>query len=193
MLPCYPSARLVPALCRPSPAGIQSGAVPADDLTPAQVAELLGVDQSTLRRWARQFKAHLSSQAQGKRRRYSSADLGMLSRARDLLRVGKSPAEVDSLLATLPQAAPQVPAVAAVSLPAMAGELQAAQEALRAALARVEALQQAQDKLKAAQEAQAAQIVQQQIKIDQLWSRLEEWEALPWWRRLFGPGRAGGK
>jgi len=159
--------------------------MPADDLTPSQVAELLGVDASSLRRWARAYRAHLSTQAQGKRRRYSSADLATLSRAKDLLRAGKSPAEVERLLATVPADAPQLPAVANVSLPAMAGELQATQEALRAALGRLDAMQASQEALQAAQTAQAG-------KLAALEAELAAWRALPWWRRVFGPKGQGG-
>jgi DNA-binding transcriptional MerR regulator len=146
--------------------------MPADDLTPGQVAELLQVDASTLRRWARAFAGHLSPQAHGKRRRYSSGDLGVLTRARDLLRSGKSPREVGELLATVPAEPLTVPAVAAVSLPGLASDLIAAQEALRVTLGRLEALEGIQD-------AQAARIAA-------LDAQIEAWRALSWWRRMFG-------
>jgi DNA-binding transcriptional MerR regulator len=148
--------------------------MPADDLTPAQLAALLEADSSTVRRWARAFAQHLSPGAagQGGRRRYSRDDLAVLARAKELLRSGKSPAEVNAILATAPDLAVEVPAVAHVALPALAQDLAAAQEALRAALSRLDALQ-------AAQAADRA-------RLDQLEQELAAWRSRPWWRRVFG-------
>lgn len=146
--------------------------MPADDLTPGQVAELLHVDGSTLRRWARAWAAHLSEQGRAKRRRFTQADLAVFARGQAMLRAGKSPVEVAALLATVPAEAGVVPAVVSVSVPALAQELQAAQEALRA-------VQGALDGLRTAQAEQAD-------KIAALEQQLAAWERLPWWRRLFG-------
>ena len=146
--------------------------MPADDLTPGQVAKLLAVDTSTLRRWARAWSAHLSEQGQAKRRRYTQADLATFARGQQLLRSGKSPAEVGTLLSVEPGAPANVPAVATVSVPALAVELQAAQDALRA-------MQGTLDALRTAQAGQADEIAQ-------LRAELATWRALPWWRRLLG-------
>jgi DNA-binding transcriptional MerR regulator len=146
--------------------------MPADDLTPGQVAELLQVDASTLRRWARAWKSNLSEQGQAKRRRYTQADLATFARGQAMLRAGRSPVEVAALLAVEPNAPANVPAVALVSVPALAVELQAAQEGLRA-------MQGALDGVRKVQAEQAGEIAQ-------LRAELAAWRALPWWRRVFG-------
>jgi DNA-binding transcriptional MerR regulator len=153
------------------PSGHTIPPMPTDDLTPSQVAALLDVDASTLRRWARAWKVHLSEQGQAKRRRYTQGDLATFARGRDLLRAGKSPAEVGTLLGIVPTVPAEVPAVATVSLPAIAQELQAALDTVRALVGQV-------DELRATQEAQAAQLARVQ-------AQLEAWKAAPWWRRLF--------
>lgn len=77
-----------------------------DNLSPSQVANLIGVSPSTVRLWSRQFRSHLSEDAsqEGKRRTYTAADLKVLTRAAELLRRGKLVEEVDRLLAVAPDA-----------------------------------------------------------------------------------------
>jgi hypothetical protein len=71
----------------------------ADLLTPAEVAELLGIPPSTLRTYAAAFGRLLSRDAQGdssvegrafRHRRYSQDDLVVLTRAKSLLDAGMS-------------------------------------------------------------------------------------------------------
>lgn len=59
---------------------------------PAVVAERLAISPATLRRWSREFDAFLSPEAAGHngRRRYSDADLQLLSRVHELLHMGLS-------------------------------------------------------------------------------------------------------
>lgn len=208
--------------------------MPADDLTPGQVAELLHVDSSTLRRWARSWRPHLSEQGQAKRRRYTQADLATFARGQAMLRAGRSPVEVAALLGTVEPMPANVPAVAVVSVPALAVELHATQEALRAALSQLSSLQATQaaqqeviDQLRAAidpdkndqsgemeilraayddQAARVAKVVEQlraehatdrarmiseRAKVEKLEKTLAAWQALPWWRRVFGRSRQG--
>lgn len=146
--------------------------MPADDLTPSQLAALLEVDPSTLRRWARLFADHLSPGAHGKRRRYTGQDMATLTRARDLLRAGKPAAEVGELLATVAEESRDLPAVAALQLPALAAELLEARETLRALAAHVA-------ELGAGQEADHARIAD-------LESRLAAFERQGWLSRLLG-------
>ena len=120
--------------------------MPADDLTPGQAAELLQVDSSTLRRWARAWSVHLSPPGEGKRRRYTPADLAVFARGRDMLRAGKSPAEVGALLALVPETAVELPALGLVSLPAVTQELQVHRDLLQALA----------EEIKRAREAEAA-------------------------------------
>ncbi|MCX7853302.1 MAG: MerR family transcriptional regulator [Caldilineales bacterium] len=59
---------------------------------PAAVAERLAISVATLRRWSRQFDEFLSPEATGRngRRRYTDADLQLLSRVHELLHMGLS-------------------------------------------------------------------------------------------------------
>lgn len=59
---------------------------------PVIVAERLAISPATLRRWSRQFEEFLSPEAAGHngRRRYSDADLQLLSRVHELLHMGLS-------------------------------------------------------------------------------------------------------
>lgn len=56
--------------------------------TPKQVSSLLGIDASSLRRYARQFASALSASAgvSGRKRLYTPDDIEVLSSVRDLLR-----------------------------------------------------------------------------------------------------------
>ena len=187
--------------------------MPADDMTPGQVAQQLETDPSTLRLWARLFASHLSPQAQAKRRRYTSADLATLSRAGDLLRAGKDAAEVAALLGSVAQEKQpaQVPAAAAAPLPSMVLELQEARELVRAMLAQLDQLRQDQeasrgelDLLRAAHDDQAARIskllaqlraeqaadharqVADRARLDVLERESRARRSRPWYQRLFG-------
>jgi DNA-binding transcriptional MerR regulator len=182
----------------------------ADDLTPGQAADLLQVDASTLRRWAKEFAGHLSPQAQGKRRRYTPADLAVLVRARDLLLAGMAAPEVEAALGSVPAQSPIVPAVATAPLPALAGELQEAREIVRSMLAQLDQLRQDQEtnrgelailraahddqaariakmveKIRADQASERARLAADRTKLAQLIAELDSWRRLPWWRRLF--------
>lgn len=66
---------------------------------PRLTSEMLEVSPSTLRRYNRHFRAHLSETAQrSSARRYTEGDIDTLSRARDLMRTGLSPSEVNERL-----------------------------------------------------------------------------------------------
>jgi DNA-binding transcriptional MerR regulator len=183
-----------------------------DDLTPGQVADLLQVDASTLRQWAKDFAGQLSPQAQGKRRRYSPADLAVLVRARDLSLAGKPAAEAGAVLGTVPVQPTGVPAVASAQVPVLADELQEAREIVRSMLAQLEQLRQDQEtnrgelanlraahddqaagmakvveKIRADQASERARLAADRTKLAQLIAELDSWRRLPWWRRLFEP------
>jgi len=83
----------------------------------AEVAELLEVADSTLRRWSRAFSAHLSpAPSAGANRAYTDDDVEVLRRARDLVAVGLTLDEAASELIEaelskgLARAVPAVPA-----------------------------------------------------------------------------------
>jgi len=66
---------------------------------PRLTSEMLEVSPSTLRRYNRHFRTHLSETAQrSSARRYTEGDIDTLSRARDLMRTGLSPSEVNERL-----------------------------------------------------------------------------------------------
>lgn len=143
-------------------------------LSPSQAAELLGVPPSTLRLWAKQFKMHLSAEAQGdgrRRRHYTSADLAALARARDLLREGRSVADVNDRLGL---ADDEQPGAALVTLPTIAGELEQARSTLMALRSEVADLRQV--------------TVDQAAQLDELRRRLDDLQARrsSWWDRLWG-------
>jgi len=65
-------------------------------------SEMLEVSPSTLRRYNRHFRDHLSKTAQrSSARRYTEGDIDTLSRARDLIRTGLSPSEANERLAVV--------------------------------------------------------------------------------------------
>lgn len=128
-----------------------AGDMGKSDLTPGQVAALLGVAPSTLRLWAVKFGRHLSPTATagpGTKRHYTPDDLSTLERARALLAEGRQFEDVDRLLGVAPEAA-QPTGGALVTLPRIAADLQRAidlirQQALEIAVLRDEQEKQAQ-------------------------------------------------
>lgn len=79
-----------------------------DNLSPGQAANFLKIPPSTLRLWSRQFARHLSADAtpeEGRRRSYTADDLKVLTRAAELLRLGKTVEEADRLLGVTPEPA----------------------------------------------------------------------------------------
>lgn len=118
------------------------------DLTPGQVAALLGVSPSTLRLWSSKFGHFLSSTAQGgagSKRRYTPADLATLERVHTLLAGSKSFEDVDRLLGVAPEAA-QPTGGALVTLPRIAADLQRAIELIRQQALEIAALRDEQEK-----------------------------------------------
>ena len=82
-------------------------------ITPAQTADMLGVSTATLRRYATQFKKHLSKYAKAKRRQYTQSDLATLVKARDYVRGGNNAERTNILLGTItPGDEPLLPATA---------------------------------------------------------------------------------
>ena len=70
-------------------------------ITPAQTADMLNVSTATLRRYATQFKKHLSRYARAKRRQYTQRDLATLVKARDYVRGGHNAERTNILLGTI--------------------------------------------------------------------------------------------
>lgn len=145
----------------------------SQNLTPAQVANMLGVSSSTLRLWSTQFADHLSEAARpgaGKRRSYTPDDVSTLTQARDALRSGRTVPDVVSLL-SVPQ---DTPGVALVTQQAMIGELNAARAALVS--------------LAAQQTANADAIANLTTEVADLRSQVEAMKRRGFWARLFNRG-----
>ena len=153
----------------------------ADLLTPTQAAHLLGIDTSTLRRYARQYGEQLSEQANQKRRHYTAVDISTLRLAQTLLR-SHSPGEVVRLLAVV-EAGAAPPAIVESQLPALAGELERARELLNDMAVRIGAIESDRDKDRALLAEQAHELAE--LRSDHEW--LRKWIETPLWQRLFKP------
>ena len=136
-------------------------------VTPAQAADMLEVSTATLRRYSRQFSEHLSESAKAKRRRYTQDDLGMLARARDLLRQGTPVERANSLLRTLsPDTNDRMPVAATMSHVELVAAFSEGREILRSISERLANLEQAQA---ASIETQAANIETIESLQERLW------------------------
>jgi DNA-binding transcriptional MerR regulator len=151
----------------------------SQNLTPSQVADMLGVSPTTVRLWSTQFADHLSAAARperGKRRSYTADDLAVLQRAHMALRDGKTVPEVAALLS----AAPVSSGVALVTTGAIVGEL----NATRATLAAM------RDEWRAQQEQQTASIQTLADEVQALRGEVEALKARGFWARLLNrPGK----
>ena len=108
------------------------------------------------RRSARQFGEHLSESTYAKRRRYTPDDLGLLARARDILRQGIPVERANSLLRTLPPDTNKLlPIAATMSHVELVAAFSDAREMLRSITERLAELEEAQA---ASIEAQATNI-----------------------------------
>lgn len=151
-------------------------------LTPAQTATALTVSPSTLRRWSTVLAAQLSPSAnppKGKKRSYTGEDLAVLRRAADLIRAGRSPEDVVTLLTIAPDPAAAPTGLEVATLPTLARDLVKAREVIRILA----------DEVRAARDAAtqtAAALQETQAKVDALDARLKAWEGLSFVDRLLG-------
>jgi len=67
-------------------------------LTPGQIANTLEVSPATVRRWSARFAHHLSPHVPGKKRAYSTDDLAILAKVRDLSALGTPLDQIDQSL-----------------------------------------------------------------------------------------------
>lgn len=138
--------------------------------TPGQVSDMLDVPSSTLRRYVKQFAAHLSETATKKRgRRFTEQDIATLARARELLQQGRKPEETNELLAVVGEDDPEAqPDAALMLVPSISAALTEALDAARGLRAEVDDLSEKQGDT-------AARV-----------NGLQAWLREPWYRRLFG-------
>lgn len=128
-------------------------------LSPGQCAQLLGISTRTLRRWAAAFTNSLSAGARrrGRKRSFDGQDVATLRQAGELLDGGL----------TLVQIAERLPAIAADQpVTALTLSTESAMM-LGQALERTSRL--------------SDNVSDLDVRLDQL----EQWLALPWWRRIF--------
>lgn len=128
-------------------------------LSPSQIAQSLNIPSSTLRRWSVRFEKFLSRRhSPGEKRRYALEDLNTLKRIRDYSQDGVPLDRIEELLMVeLPGEQNQTKALIQLSDIA---------EAISTARATIASM--------------SAQLDHQAERI----RRLEEWLALPWYRRL---------
>jgi len=127
-------------------------------IKPTQAAKLLDVNDSTVRRWAVRFARHLSPQTPGKARVYTNADLDVFRRIKEFTASGKTLAQIDDLLLY----APEDDAGNSTGLIPWADAIKSI-------------------------ETQRAIMAQLQSQIDaqnQRLAMLENWLALPWYKRI---------
>jgi len=130
-------------------------------LTPKQICESLTVSPSTLRRWANRFEEYISveNHEPGKHREYTPEDLQIFQTIQTHLDNGLTYAQIEERLNVIEK--PELDqSTALLSLP----EFQNAIETARAAVASM------------------------QLEIEELknWqTQMNEWLALPWWKRMF--------
>ena len=67
-------------------------------LTPAQVSDTLQVSPATVRRWSARFARHLTPHTPNKKRAYSTDDLAILVKVRDLSALGTPLDQIDQSL-----------------------------------------------------------------------------------------------
>ena len=147
--------------------------------TPGQIQQMLDIPASTLSRYAREFREHLSPGASvtGKRRRYDEADIVILQKVRELVNDGVPFGEISARLQVLENVLsenPQENISALQMIPSVARELQRAQDTAREALALVEVLK-----------SQIEKIPELERRLQVLENELQEYRDAPWYKRIF--------
>lgn len=145
--------------------------------TSGQISDMLEIPPSTLRRYVKDFAAHLLETAIKKRgRRFNERDVTVIARAREMLQQGRDPKEVDKLLAVVgeeqePEATPDS---ALALVPSISHALTEALDTARSL--RMEVVELGD---------QVDDVAGRQVDTDRRLELLEAWMREPWWRRLF--------
>ena len=142
--------------------------------SPEQTSEMLKIPPSTLRRYANQYQAHLSEHATKQRnRRYTEQDITILARARELLREGKSPDQVNSLLSVVSDAE-QSPDKTLALIPSISQALTEALDTARSLRVQVDA-----------HELRMSDAEQRISEMADKLAQLESDKRIPWYRKIF--------
>jgi len=133
--------------------------------TPKQIAKTLTIPESTLRRWASRFRAHLSiaEHTPGQHRTYTDDDLRIFGIIQMHLADGLTYAQIESELDVLETPVPDV----STALQLQPEFQNAIHNAIESARATITSMQ--------------AQIETQNKRIE----KLERWASGPMWKRLF--------
>lgn len=132
---------------------------------PKLVSEMLDIPPSSLRRLSSEFKDFLSK-SPGRHRRYSEEDINTLRRVRELTGQGMTIERIKTQL-RLVEEPPEKKTDALALVPTIAGELARMDDNYRAVARELEELRQDRERDRERLE------------------RLEQWAALPWYKRLF--------
>lgn len=161
--------------------------------TPGQVSEMLKVPASTLSRYAREFKDHLSESARvaGRRRAYNESDVIILQKVREILLDGVPFDEVAARLRVVEgflREAPGENRSALQLIPSIANELENAQSTARNALLLVESLASQVERLPQLESqiaALAERLEKESLARLALENELHAYKNQPWYKRVF--------
>src|SRR5690606_6892017 len=137
--------------------------------TPSDVSRLLGIPQSTLRRWAARFAPYLSPHARQRKRKYTQDDLDILSRVQALAAQNFNLDDISQQLDQVVEIdqAERLENTSALALPGITREF----DRLRDLLAQLETERQ--------QDRQEIDLLRQQVQ------QLIEQQRRPFWEKLF--------
>jgi DNA-binding transcriptional MerR regulator len=148
--------------------------------SPEQTSEMLKIPSSTLRRYANQYRSHLSEHATKQhKRRYTEQDIAILARAREMLSEGKSPEQVNNLLSVMSDGE-RSPESALALIPSISQALAEALDtarSLRAEMDGVNSTLQAHDERMSDAERKLAEMA------DKL-AQIESDAQIPWYRKI---------
>ena len=147
--------------------------------TPGQVSEMLNVPASTLSRYAREFKDHLSEPARvaGRRRAYNESDVLILQKVREILLDGVPFGEVAARLRVVENFLREEPGENRSALqlvPTLAAKLESAENTARNALLLVESMSK-----------EVERIPELERRLSELERELREYRDTPWYKRVF--------
>jgi DNA-binding transcriptional MerR regulator len=142
---------------------------------PSQTSEMLKIPPSTLRRYAKQFADHLSERAHKHRlRAYTEQDIATLARAREMLREGKSPAQVNNLLSVVGNGEQPSPDQTLALIPSISAALTEALDTARTLRVQVDAHEQRMSDAERKLSEMADKLAQ-----------IESEQQTPWYRKIF--------
>jgi len=149
--------------------------------SPGDVTELTGIPSSTLRLYVKRFKKHLSAHAKRKRRRrFTEADIAILTQARALMADGRKVADVSKALADVVADDTEAAIVQAPQIGRALADIRASYDELAAQITGMQA------SVTAEREATHDALSSMKAQLKYL-TELEAWRALSWLERRRTP------